>query len=99
MFTVNPPSQAHVPIPRPRIATFAPMRGAAGTKVTIRGGRLGGALWVKFGGIRAKFTVPSATKIVAIVPAKARSGKITISTGGGIATSPMRFAVSAAGGI
>ena len=96
MFTVNPPSKP-TSIPQPRIAAFAPMKGAAGTKVTIRGSRLGGTMWVKFGGMRARFTVPTATKIVAIVPAKARSGKITISTGGGIATSAMRFAVSGAG--
>jgi hypothetical protein len=98
MFTVNPPTKATA-APKPRIARFAPMRGAAWSKVTIRGSRLGGALWVKFGGVRATFTVPAATKIVAIVPAKAHSGTITIGTSGGIATSPMRFAASSGAGI
>jgi IPT/TIG domain-containing protein len=98
MFTVNPPSRP-TSIPAPRIGSFAPMRAAPGKKVTIHGNRLGGALWVKFGGVRATFTVPAANKIVAIVPAKARSGKITIRTGGGITTSRTAFAVSPASGI
>lgn len=99
MFTVNPPNKPTA-IPHPRIGSFAPMRAAPGMKVTIHGSRLGGALWVKFGGIRAKsFTVPAATKIVAIVPAKAHSGTITIKTGGGIATSRMPFALSPGAGV
>jgi hypothetical protein len=96
MFTVNPPSKPTA-VPHPRIGGFAPMRGAAGTKVTIRGTYLGGAMWVKFGGMKAKYTVPSATRIVAIVPKHAHSGKITIRTSGGLATSGVRFAISGAG--
>src|SRR5262249_34843128 len=41
MFTVNPPSKPTT-IPHPRIGSFAPMRAAAGMKVTIHGSRLGG---------------------------------------------------------
>ena len=93
MFTVNPPSKP-TSLPRPRIGGFAPMPGAPGTKVTIRGAHLGGALWVKFGGLKAKYTVPSATRIVAIVPKHAHSGKITLRTGGGVATSGVGFAFS-----
>ena len=55
--------------------------------VTIRGQHLGGAMWVKFGGVKATYTVPSTTKIVAIVPQKAHSGKITLKTATGQATS------------
>src|SRR4029077_15536012 len=76
-FTVaSAASQAQAP--RPRISSFAPMSGKAGMHVTIRGANLGGAMWVKFGGVKATFTVPSATKIVATVPQSAHSGKITL---------------------
>ncbi len=98
MFTVNPPTR-NTALPRPRIASFAPMRGGAGTKVTIHGRYLGGALWVTFGGTKATFTVPSATRIVAIVPKHAHSGKIAIKTGGGLATAFPRFALTGSAGL
>jgi IPT/TIG domain len=97
MFTVNPPNKATA-LPRPRLVSIAPMRGSAGTKVTIWGHNLGGALWVKFGGVRATYTVPSSTKIVAIVPKRAHSGKISVKTSGGLATASMRFAVLGSAG-
>src|SRR4051812_12042024 len=50
MFTVNPNSKP-VAVPKPRIKSFAPMRARPGAKVTIRGAFLGGAQWVKFGGV------------------------------------------------
>jgi hypothetical protein len=90
MFTVNPPS-APTKLVKPRISSFAPLRGKSGTRVTIKGSHLGGALWVKFGGVKATFTVPSATKIVALVPKKAHSGQITVRTSGGLATSGSHF--------
>jgi len=96
MFTVNPVVKAIVR-PKPRISSFPPMTAKAGTKVTIHGAYLGGAMWVKFGGVKATFTVPSATKIVATVPKSAHSGKITLKTGAGLATSGMfKFLGSAA---
>jgi hypothetical protein len=98
MFTVNPPSKV-MPSPRPRIASFAPMRGAAGSKVTISGHNLGGALWVKFGGRRAVFTVPSATRIVATVPKHAHTGMITVRTSAGMATAFPRFVLLPSAGL
>jgi hypothetical protein len=98
MFTVNPPTKA-TSIPRPRVMGFAPLRSTAGMKVTIHGSNLGGALWVKFGGVRAVYTVPSATKIVAVVPKRAHSGKITIRTSGGIGSSSARFVVLGSAGL
>jgi hypothetical protein len=98
MFTVNPPTKPTA-TPRPRVAAFAPLRSSPGMKVTIHGRNLGGAMWVKFGGVRAVYTVPSATKIVATVPKLAHSGKITIRTSGGIATSSSRFVVLGSGGL
>ena len=77
----------------PRISKFSPTGGKAGTKVTINGANLSGATWLKFGGVRAKFTVSSANWIIAIVPKDAHSGKITIHTKGGTAVSTQRFNV------
>src|SRR5207247_914385 len=67
MFTVGPSNRPPA-LPHPRISSFAPTSGKAGAKVTIRGANLGGALWVKFGGVKATFAVPTRTKIVATVP-------------------------------
>jgi hypothetical protein len=97
MFTVNPNSKPTA-VPNPRIKSFAPTSGKAGTKVTIRGAYLGGAMWVKFGGVKATFTVPTATRIVATVPKGAHSGKITLKTSGGLASSHL-FKVLAGAGI
>jgi hypothetical protein len=82
---------AHAKPLKPQISSFAPMRGKAGVHVTIRGANLGGAQWVKFGGVKATYTVPSTTKIVAIVPHQAHSGKITVRTASGLATSSARL--------
>jgi hypothetical protein len=98
MFTVNPPSKATA-LPRPSVMGFAPLRSTVGMKVTIHGRNLGGALWVKFGGVRAVYTVPSATRIVATVPKQAHSGRITIKTSGGIASASSRFVVLGSAGV
>jgi hypothetical protein len=84
MFTVNPPSKPAT-TPKPAISAFAPRSGNPGTKVTIVGKNLGGALWVKFGGMKATYTVPSATRIVAVVPKNAHTGRISVHTRGGTA--------------
>jgi hypothetical protein len=94
MFTVNPPSKPGT-LPKPRISSFAPMSGKAGTRVSIRGANLAGALWVKIGGVKATYTVPAATKIVAIVPKRAHSGTIAVRTGGGLTISSRHFTFSA----
>ena len=97
-FLVNPPSRP-TSVPGPRISTFAPMSGKPGTRVTIRGANLGGAMWVKFGGVKATFTVPAASRIVAIVPKGAHSGKITLRTSGGVTASGRSFAFKAHSGV
>ena len=59
-----------------------------GTVVAITGTALTGATSVKFGGgVSATYTVVSATRINATVPAGAASGGITVTTPGGSATS------------
>jgi hypothetical protein len=79
------------------ISSFAPMRGAAGTHVTIHGVNLGGPKWVKIGGVKATFMVPSQTTIVAIVPKHAHSGHVTVKTDLGLATSSGMFSVLGSG--
>jgi hypothetical protein len=97
-FTVNPPSGV-LKAQMPRITTFTPIKGGVGTKVTIRGAYLGGAMWVKFGGVKVPFTVPTANKIVAIVSRQAHSGKIMVRTSGGLATKLTQFTVLGGAGV
>jgi hypothetical protein len=95
-FTVHPGGTPVTP-GKTHIRSFAPMRGAAGTHVTITGVNLGGPKWVKIGGVKATFMVPSQTTIVAIVPKHARSGRITVKTDLGVSTSSGMFSVLGSG--
>ena len=71
------------------ITKFTPAVGIVGTTVTITGTGFTGATAVRFNGIAAtSFTVVSATKITAGVPFGATTGKITVTTPGGVATRP-----------
>jgi len=82
-------------LPVPSISSFAPSSGAAGVQVTIAGVNFGGASGVKFNGVSASsFSVDSAPQIRATVPAGATSGKISVTTAGGIATSIADFTVT-----
>jgi hypothetical protein len=80
-------------VPKPRVATFAPVVGKPGMIVTIRGTGLGGALAVRFGGVKAIFRVPSQTKVVATVPRNAKTGKLSVQTNAGTGVSTRRFTV------
>jgi hypothetical protein len=98
VFTVDPPTGATAQTGaaknlKPRIGSIAPMRGKAGTKVTIKGAYLGGARFVKFAGVKALYTVPKGTEIIARVPKQARSGRITILTQYGAVTDSLHFTV------
>ena len=77
----------------PQIKSFTPTSGIVGTAVTITGVSLTQAIKVTIGGKPASFTVNSDTQVTATVPAGAKTGKITITTPGGIATSPTAFSV------
>jgi len=78
----------------PMILRFSPPSGPVGTIVTITGESFTGATSVTFGGVKASFTVNSDTQITATVPAGAKTGKITVTTPGGKATSPRAFTVN-----
>ncbi len=61
------------------ITSFKPGLGAAGTKVTIKGVGFSAGATVAFGGVKAsEVTVGSSKKIVALVPAGALAGPITV---------------------
>jgi hypothetical protein len=78
----------------PRITGFSPSRGSVGMSVTITGANLGGALWLKFGGVRAHISRSSASTIIGLVPKLAHSGKISVHTTGGTGVSSQRFVVA-----
>ncbi|PYV97377.1 MAG: hypothetical protein DMG89_14705 [Acidobacteria bacterium] len=79
----------------PTIASFTPTSGKIGTSVIITGTGLTQTSKVTFGGITATtFTINLATKVMATVPNGAKTGKIGITTPGGIATSAGTFRVT-----
>jgi hypothetical protein len=78
------------------VITSIPASGYAGSTITITGQNFGGATAVTFNGLGAGFTVISATQISATVPAGAASGKISVTTPDGTATSTTTFTVLAA---
>jgi uncharacterized repeat protein (TIGR03803 family) len=82
---------------KPKITSFSPASGSAGTLVTINGSGLIQATTVKFGTIKATtVTVVSDSKITANVPSGLAKGAVTISiiTPGGTTTSPTKFTVN-----
>ncbi len=83
------------PPPPPVISSFMPPQGPYGTEVTIAGSNFTGASEVKFNDVAAGgFTIVSETEIRATVPARASTGKISVTTPGGTATSTADFVVT-----
>lgn len=78
----------------PSIASFSPASGPVGTSVTIAGTDLTGTTAVTFNTTSATFTEDSATQITAIVPQRATTGVIAVTTAGGTATSDTAFTVT-----
>lgn len=78
----------------PTIASFTPSSGAVGSSVTITGTGLMQATVVAFNKVSATFTVNSDMKITATVPTGATTGKISVTTTGGTATSAQSFTVN-----
>ncbi len=73
------------------IESVEPLLGATGTEVTITGQNfdpLPGGTVVRFNGTVANIKSLTATKVVAIVPVGAGSGKITVRTAAGLVTGP-----------
>lgn len=79
----------------PVITGIAPTSGPVGSQVGISGSGFVGATAVKFGGVRAtRFTVNSGTTITVTVPPAAKTGKVTVTTAGGNASSKGTFTVT-----
>jgi hypothetical protein len=86
------------PGPAPIITSFTPASGSTGTVVTISGSNLGGSTEVKFNGVAGSFSIISASEIVATVPAGASTGRITVASAAGAATSSADFVIIDGGG-
>ena len=87
-------SSSFTVVAAPTITSFTPASGAAGTTVTLTGMAFTGAAAVKFNGTAAtSYTVVSATSITAVAPTGVTTGKLSVTTAGGIATSSSSFTV------
>jgi hypothetical protein len=75
----------------PTITGFTPASGITGSAVTIAGTGLGSASAVHFDGVKATFTVRSATQIEATVPNGALVGDISVTTPAATAMSKAEF--------
>jgi len=80
----------------PRITGFGAASGSDDTVVTILGTSFTGVTAVKFGTVSATFTFVSDGEITALVPAAAITGRVSVTTPGGTATSPADFVITAA---
>lgn len=85
-FTVVPPT----------LSSFSPASGRVGTTVTITGTGFTGATGVKFNATAAvSFTVVSASRITAVVPPGATTGRVSVLALGGTKLSATSFTVTA----
>ena len=79
----------------PVVLSFSPANGPVGTPVVITGNSFTGTTKVTFGGMKtAAFTVNSDTQVTATVPTGALTGKISVTTPGGTASSATSFTVN-----
>ncbi len=76
------------------ITGFTPTSGGVGTAVTISGTNFIGAIDVTFNGTSATFKVNSATSIGAVVPPGASTGRFSVGTYHGTATTASDFTVT-----
>lgn len=73
--------------PVPTIAKVTPAKAKVGAKLTVAGTNFTGVTSVTIKGVPAKFTVVSTTKLTFVVPAKAKTGAVTVTNPSGTATS------------
>jgi hypothetical protein len=78
----------------PTFTSFTPASGAVGSKIVVTGKGLKQASKVTVGGKAATFVVNSDTQVTVTVPVGAVTGKILITTPGGVATSKTSFTVT-----
>jgi hypothetical protein len=77
----------------PEITSFYPTSGYAGTSVTITGSNFTGVNDVRFNGMSASFAFVSDTRVTVVVPNGATTGRMTLTTPSGTATSGADFTV------
>jgi IPT/TIG domain len=77
----------------PKLTSFTPGSGAAGDSVTIAGSGFTGVSAVNFNGAASSFSVDSDHQITATVPAAGTTGKLSVVTPGGTATSATNLLV------
>jgi hypothetical protein len=70
----------------PTVRKVSATSGLAGMEITIEGDNLTPGTAVQFNGVTASIVSMSSTAIVVTIPSGARSGPLTISTAGGVAT-------------
>jgi molybdate transport system substrate-binding protein len=79
--------------PAPTISKLSLAKGRPGTSLAVTGTNLSNATSVTFKGVPAKFTIVSGTKLRIVVPQKAKTGSITVTSPAGTATSSKSFTV------
>jgi molybdate transport system substrate-binding protein len=72
--------------PTPAIAKITPAKARIGKSIVLTGKNFTGATSVTFHGVPAKFKVNSIVKLTVTVPAKAKTGSLTVTTPNGTAT-------------
>jgi hypothetical protein len=77
----------------PSITNLSPSSGQAGDTITISGANIDSATAVNFNGVPAATFFTFANSLLATVPANASSGRVTVTTPVGTATSPTSFTV------
>ena len=95
LFTkVQPWSQSVTDIARPAITGFDPSQGPVGTSVAVTGDNLTSVTGVSFADIYAQFKIDSANRVTVTVPDGAKTGPITLHSGGENVTSDKAFTVT-----
>lgn len=94
--TYSNTASAATPGAAPTITALLPSSGAAGTAVTITGTNFVGVTAVRFDNTNAaSWSVTSPSQILAVVPAGAATGRVSVTTAAGTALSPSDFVVLA----
>lgn len=78
----------------PRVDSFTPLLGPAGTTVTVAGYNFTGTTAVRFNGVNAGFSSVTDTQLVAVVPLGASTGPLTVVTPDGTGAGATQFIVT-----
>ncbi len=78
----------------PRVDSFTPLLGPAGTTVTVAGYNFTGVTAVRFNGVNAGFSSVTDTQLVTVVPIGASTGPLTVVTPDGTGAAAINFTVT-----